>query len=152
MNVFFNLSCEQLNWLQKAVFNIYGEKVRLARDWQDGAATVIVFENGSYIWCFPSKNPYLQGDGAVHLPKFVDRDRYYAAHAHLERAGFNPSDIVDSSDKTGVLVDGERFGHYTFLSFRIEGFGLSFEVCFEPDHDWAYIAYEEDGHKNDSKF
>jgi len=142
MDLFLELSREQFNWLRKVVTAIYGEKVKFAKDWEGGIATVIVFENDSYIWCLPSKVPYIQGKGTFHLPRFTDRDEYYAAHKRLEDAGLAPTSIGDFSDKTGAIMSGERVGQYTFLSFNTKGHGLDFEVCMEPDHSWAVVSDE----------
>jgi len=143
MDLFLELSHEQFNWLRKVVTTIYGEKVKFAKDWENGVATVIVFENGSYIWCLPSENPYIQGKGRVHLPRFTDREEYYLAHNRLEETGLTPNPIGDFTDKTGMIVSNERVGQYSFLSYDIQGYGLDFEICMEPDHSWAVISDEE---------
>ncbi|MCL2236033.1 MAG: hypothetical protein FWB98_06310 [Defluviitaleaceae bacterium] len=143
MDLFLELSQEQFGWLRRVVTATYGEKVKFAKDWEDGIATVIIFENGSYIWCLRSEMPYIQGKGTFHFPRFNDRNEYYAVHERLKRAGLAPTDIGDFSDKSGVLVNGERVGQYTFLSFNVEGQGLNFELCMEPDHDWAVLQNDE---------
>ncbi|MCL1786544.1 MAG: hypothetical protein FWG38_01045 [Defluviitaleaceae bacterium] len=140
MDMFLTLSREQFNWLRKVVTAIYGEKVQFAKDWEDGVATVIVFENGSYIWCLPSEAPYVQGNGTVHFPRFTDRDAYNAAHRRLEQMELMPTAIADVSGKTGVTIAGETVGQYVFLSFNIKGEGLCFELCMEPEHAWATLS------------
>jgi len=145
MDLFLELSRGQFNWLRKLVTSIYGEKVKFAKDWENGVATVIVFENESYIWCLPSETPYVQGKGTYHLPRFVDREAYYMAHSCLEKAGLAPTPIGDFSDKTGAVMSGKRVGQYTFLSFNVKGQGLDFEICMEPEHSWAVLPDDEWG-------
>lgn len=139
MDIALSLSSEQTSWLKNVASIVLSDKVRFAKDWKEGIADVIVFENGSYIWCFPSEIPYVQGDGTFHFPRFADKDEYYEAHARLKKAGLSPDDIGDFSNMTGIPRDGGRIGQYTFLSYNIEGCGLKFEVCMEPEHDWAFI-------------
>ena len=140
MDLFLELSHEQLSWLKKVVISIYGDKVRFAKDWENGIATVIIFENGSYIWCLPSEASYIQGKGTFHFPRFADKEKYYAAHARLEKAGLSPTEIGDFSDMTGIPSSNGRIGQYTFLTYNIKGCGLDFEVCMEPEHGWAFIT------------
>ena len=137
MDIALTLSQEQISWLKSVASIILENKVKFAKDWKEGIADVIVFENGSYIWCFPSETPYIQGDGTFHFPRFEDKDEYYAAHARLKQAGLSPTDIGDFSDMSGIPGNGKRIGQYTFLSYNIKGHGLDFEVCMEPDHEWA---------------
>jgi hypothetical protein len=138
MDIALSLSKEQTDWLKNVVSIILGEKVKFAKDWKDGVADVIVFENGCYIWCFPSETPYVQGDGTFHFPRFSDKDDYYAAHTRLKDADLSPTDIGDFSDSTGIPGNDGRIGQYTFLTYNIKGYGLDFEVCMEPEHEWAY--------------
>jgi len=140
MDLFLELSHEQLSWLRKVTATVYGEKVNFAKDWEGGIATVIIFENGSYIWCLASDVPYIQGKGTFHLPRFIDKNEYQMAHNRLEEAGLAPTPIGDFSDKTGAIISGKRVGQYTFLSFNIKGHGLDFELCMEPDHSWVVIS------------
>ena len=140
MDVALSLSAEQINWLKNVANIVLGDKVKFAKDWKEGIADVIVFENGCYIWCFPSEIPYVQGEGTFHFPRFANKDEYYAAHARLEKSGLSPTDIGDFSDMTGIPNNGGRIGQYTFLSYNIKGCGLDFEVCMEPDHEWAFIS------------
>jgi len=144
MDLFFELSYEQFKWLRKVVTAIYEDKVKFAKDWESGIATVVVFENGSYIWCLPSEIPYIQGKGTFHFPRFTDKEEYYMAHNRLEAAGLMPTSIGDFSDKTGVVRGSEKVGQYTFLSFNIKGQGLDFELCMEPDHSWAAFSSDEE--------
>ncbi|MCL2572931.1 MAG: hypothetical protein FWE34_00085 [Defluviitaleaceae bacterium] len=140
MDFFLELSHEQFYWLRRVVIAAYGEKVRFARDWEGGIATVIVFENGSYIWCLPSEKPYTQGRGRVHFPRFTNKEDYCMAYSRLEGAGLTPSAIGDFSDKTGAMMSGKKVGQYTFLSFCVQGQGLDFEICMEPEHSWAIVT------------
>ena len=140
MDVALNLTKEQTSWLKNVASIILEDKVRFAKDWKEGIADVIVFENGCYIWCFPSETPYVQGEGTFHFPRFSNKDEYYAAHARLEKAGLQPTEIGDFSEMTGVPGNnGGRNGQYTFLTYNIKGCGLDFEVCMEPKHEWAYL-------------
>jgi len=143
MDLFLELSHAQFNWLRKVVTTAYGEKVKFAKDWENGVATVIIFENGSYIWCLPSEAPYIQGKGTFHFPRFIDKEEYYLAHSRLEKVGLSPTSIGDFSEKTGVATSNERVGQYVFLSYNIEGQGLTFELCMEPEHAWAVLPDEE---------
>ena len=141
MDIALSLSKEQISWLKNVASIVLGDKVRFTRDWKEGVADVIVFENGCYVWCFPSSTPYVQGAGTFHFPRFADKEEYYAAHARLEASGLSPTEIGDFSDMTGVPSDDSgRIGQYTFLSYNIKGCGLDFEVCMEPEHEWAYIT------------
>ena len=142
MDLFLELSHEQFNWLRKVVTTVYGEKVKFAKDWENGVATVIIFENGSYIWCLPSEVSYIQGKGRLHFPRFVDKEEYCLAHGRLEKVGLTPTPIGDFSDKTGVMTNSERVGQYEFLSYIIEGQGLTFELCMEPEHSWVILSGE----------
>ena len=139
MDVALNLSKEQTNWLKNIASIVLGDKVKFAKDWKEGIADVIVFENGCYIWCFPSESPYVQGEGTFHFPRFSDKDEYYAAHARLQEAGHTPTDIGDFSEMTGIPSANGRIGQYTFLTYNVKGCGLDFEVVLEPEHDWAWI-------------
>jgi len=140
MDVALSLSKEQIGWLKNVASIVIGDKVKFAKDWKEGIADVIVFENGCYIWCFPSEAPYMQGEGTFHFPRFADKQEYYAAHARLEKAGLSPTQIGDFSDMTGIPGNNDRrIGQYTFLSYNIKGCGLDFEVCMEPEHEWAFI-------------
>jgi len=143
MDLFLELSRKQFDWLRKVVTTVYGEKVKFAKDWENGIATVIIFENGSYIWCLPSEVPYIQGKGRFHFPRFTDKEEYYLAHNRLEKIGLMPTPIGDFSEKTGVRTSDKRMGQYVFLSYKIEGQGLVFELCMEPEHDWAVLSNEE---------
>ncbi|MCL2421363.1 MAG: hypothetical protein FWD03_05840 [Defluviitaleaceae bacterium] len=143
MDIALSLSREQTNWLKNVAGIVFEDKVKFAKDWKEGIADVIIFENGSYIWCFPSEVPYIQGEGTFHFPRFADKEEYYAAHARLEKAGLSPTGIGDFSDMTGIPDNDGRIGQYTFLSYNIKGCGLDFEVCMEPDHEWAFILDEE---------
>jgi len=140
MDLFLELSREQFAWLRKVVTTIYGNKVKFAKDWEDGIATVIIFENGSYIWCLPSETPHVQGKGTIHLPRFTNEEEYQTAHNHLKKAGLSPADIGDFSEKSGIMVSGKKVLQYTFMSFNIEGQGLNLELCMEPDHPWAVLT------------
>jgi len=139
MDIALSLSKEQTDWLKNVARIVLGERVKFAKDWKDGIADVIVFENGSYIWCFPSETPYVQGDGTFHFPRLSDKEEYYAAHARLHEAGYAPTEIGDFSEFTGIPGNDGRIGQYTFLTYNIKGYGLDFEVCMEPDHEWAYV-------------
>jgi len=139
MDIALSLSKEQASWLKDVARIILGERVKFAKDWKEGIADVIVFENGCYIWCFPSETPYVQGDGTFHFPRFSDKDDYYAAHARLHEAGYAPTEIGDFSEFTGIPGEGGRIGQYTFLTYNIKGCGLDFEVVLEPEHDWAWV-------------
>jgi len=143
MDLFLELSHEQFNWLKTVVIAVYGEKVKFAKDWENGVATVIIFENGSYIWCLPSEVPYIQGKGTFHFPRFTNKEEYYLSHSRLEKVGLLPTPIGDFSDKTGVMTSNERVGQYVFLSYNIEGQGLTFELCMEPEHSWVPLSDEE---------
>lgn len=138
MDAALNLTSEQVNWLKNVAKIVLGDKVRFARDWKEGIAEVIVFGDGSYIWCFPSETPYVQGEGAFHFPRFSDKEEYYAAHARLQKANLAPTEIGDFSDMTGVPSGDGRVGQYTFFSYNIKGCGLDFEVCLEPEHEWIF--------------
>jgi len=140
MDVALSLSNEQINWLKNVARIVLEDKVKFAKDWKEGIADVIVFENGCYIWCFPSEAPYVQGEGTFHFPRFANKDEYYAAHARLEKAGLSPTEVGDFSNMTGVPNNDGRIGQYTFLTYNIKGCGLDFEVCMEPDHEWAFIS------------
>ena len=140
MDIALSVTKEQTEWLKNVAKIVLGDKVKFAKDWKEGIADVVVFENGSYIWCFPSEVPYIQGEGTFHFPRFADKNEYYAAHARLEKAGLSPTDIGDFSDMTGIPSGDERIGQYTFLSYNIKGFGLNFEVVMEPEHEWAIIS------------
>jgi len=140
MDIALSLSTEQTSWLKNVARIVFGDKVKFAKDWKEGIADVIVFENGSYIWCFPSEAPYVQGEGTFHFPRFADKDEYYAAHTRLKKADLSPTDIGDFSDMTGIPGNDRRIGQYTFLSYNVKGYGLDFEVCMEPDHEWAFIS------------
>jgi len=142
MDLALSLSKEQFNWLKSVVSAIYGKKVAIAKDWEDGIADVIVFQDSSYIWCFPSETPYIQGNGTFHFPRFSNKEEYSAAHSRLEKAGLAPTPIGDFSHKTGVPAPEGRIGQYIFLTFNIQGQGLDFELCMEPDHEWAVISEE----------
>jgi len=37
----------------------------------------------------------------------------------------------------------DKVGQYFFLSFNIQGHGLDFELCMEPDHSWIVLSNEE---------
>ena len=117
--------------------------MKFTKDWENGVTTVIIFENGSYIWCLPSEAAYVQGKGTFHFPKFTDKGEYYMAHNRLEKIGLAPTPIRDFSDKTGVTMSNERIGQYIFLSFNIQGQGLNFELCMEPDHSCATLSGNE---------
>jgi len=143
MDLFLELSQEQFTWLKKVVTAVYGDHVKFAKDWENGRATVVVFDDGSYIWCLPSEAPYIQGKGTFHLPRFTDKEGYYKAHNRLEQAGLTPTPVGDFSDKSGVIRSGKRVGQYIFLSFNIKGHGMDFELCMEPDHSWAVLPEEE---------
>ncbi|MCL2840789.1 MAG: hypothetical protein FWE05_08440 [Defluviitaleaceae bacterium] len=143
MDLALNLSAEQINWLKNVTKIIFEEKVKFAKDWKDGVADVIVFENGSYIWCFPSETPYVQGEGTFHFPRFADKDEYYMVHSRLKNANLSPTDIGDFSDMTGIPSNNGRIGQYTFLTYNIKGYGLDFEVCMETDHEWAFVSEKE---------
>ena len=139
MDIFLSLTEEQTNWLKDVAKIIYGQKVKFAKDWDDGVADVIVFENNSYIWCLQSETHYVQGDGRPHFPRFSDKDEYYAAHARLQEAGFVSTEIGDFSESTGIPSNDRRIGKYIFLSYRVMGHGLDFEIVLEPEHDWAWV-------------
>jgi len=143
MDIALSLSKEQTSWLKNVASIVLGNQVKFAKDWKEGIADVIVFENGDYIWCFPSEASYVQGEGTFHFPRFADKDEYYAAHARLKKAGLSPTDIGDFSDMTGIPGNDGRVGQYTFLSYNIKGYGLDFEVCMEPNHEWAFILDDE---------
>jgi len=145
MDIALSLSAEQTSWLKNVARIVLGDKVKFAKDWKEGIADVIVFENGSYIWCFPSEAPYVQGEGTFHFPRFTNKDEYYEAHARLKKADLSPTDIGDFSDMTGIPGKDVRIGQYIFLSYNIKGYGLDFEVCMEPNHEWAFISDEEMG-------
>ena len=140
MDIALSLSKEQTSWLKNVSSIVLGDKVRFAKDWKEGIADVIIFENGSYIWCFPSEVPYVQGEGTFHFPRFSDKDEYYSAHARLEKAGLSTTEIGDFSDMTGIHSADGRIGQYIFLTYNIKGCGLDFEVCMEPDHEWVYAT------------
>ena len=143
MDLALDLSHDQFNWLRKVVNCIFEDKVKFAKDWEDGRATVIVFEDNSYIWCLPSDVPYVQGEGTFHFPRFKNKDEYIMAHKRLEKNGLSPTDIGDFSEKSGVRTSEGRIGQYIFITFNIKGHGLNFELCMEPDHSWAFVSDEE---------
>jgi len=129
MDMVLNLSREQFNWLRKVVTAIYEKKVKFAKDWENGRAIVIIFENGNYIWCLLSEVPYVQGEGTFHFPRFTDKEEYYKAYNRLEKIGLNPTSIEDVSDRTGVIKSNERIGQYIYITCNIKGEGLDFELC-----------------------
>lgn len=143
MDVALSLSKEQISWLKNVAATVCEKSVNFAKEWEDGIADVIVFDDNSYIWCFPSDTPYVQGDGTFHFPRFSDKDKYEKAHERLEKGGFSPTPIGDFSDKTGLPSSNGRIGQYTFHSFNVKGQGLNFEVCLEPDHDWTELFKDE---------
>ncbi|MCL2200003.1 MAG: hypothetical protein FWB80_14245 [Defluviitaleaceae bacterium] len=61
MDIALCLSKEQVSWLKNVASIVLEDKVKFAKDWKEGISDVIVFEDGSYIWCFPSE-AYCQGD------------------------------------------------------------------------------------------
>ena len=139
MDVFLELAPEQFQWLRQVATTLYGQRVRRAANW-GGAADVLVFDDGSYLWCLPSATEFTMGTSRIHLPRFDDRAEFDAAHDRLTAAGLSPGEVNELTDSTGTTIDGVTVSRYDFASYVVSGPGFDLEVCFEPKHDWAVIA------------
>ncbi|MCL2094631.1 hypothetical protein FWH13_00735 [Candidatus Saccharibacteria bacterium] len=95
----------------------------------DGAATVVAFPDESYLWLWQPDD--WDGEtsltGAIHV-KFASQDEFENSHARVK------STYPDL--ETTAIEDLSPFLTYTYHLYKVSLAGVTFEVCYEPPHDW----------------